>query len=78
MNISHIKLGKDEVMYARYCDDNCVLTHILIKKLNADTNKMWILLSVEDDGKTKKVAHGSNPVKLEDKIDYIKAIKDSR
>ena len=38
---------------------------------------MWILWSVEDDGTLKKVAQGSNPLKLEDKIDYIKAIKDA-
>ena len=70
------KIGKDEILHTRYSNENGSITHILCKKCNVETNKMWILWSVEDDGTLKKLAQGSNPLKLEDKIDYIKAIKD--
>ena len=39
---------------------------------------MWILWSVGEDGTLTKVAQGANPLILENKIDYIKAIKDKR
>lgn len=71
------KLNKDEILYTVYCDNNGRKTHVISKKLNTDINKMWILLSVEPDGSLKKVAHGANPLKLEDKIGYIKAAKDT-
>ncbi len=75
--MSAVKLNKDEVLYTTYYDQNGNATHILSKKINADANRMWILWSIEDDGSLKKVAHGSSPLTLEDKIPYIKAIKDS-
>jgi hypothetical protein len=68
-------IGKDEIIYTRYRTEDGPITHILCKKLNVEPNKMWILLSVENDGTLKKIAQGSNPLKLEDKIDYIKSIK---
>ena len=71
------KIGKDEILHTQYSKENGPITHILCKKRNVEPNKMWILWSVEDDGTLKKVAQGSNPLKLEDKIDYIKAIKDA-
>lgn len=75
--INMYKINKDEILYTKYSRDNGLTTHIICKKLNTDPNKMWILWSIEDDGSLKKVAQGSNPLKLEDKIDYIKAIKDN-
>jgi hypothetical protein len=75
-SMNDLNIDKNEIICVRYCDDSGRLTHVLCKKLNAEANKMWILLSVEDDGSTKKVAQGASPLKLEDKIDYIKAIKD--
>lgn len=74
---SKFKIKKDEILYTKYSKENGPITHILCKKINVEPNKMWILWSVEDDGTLKKVAQGSNPLKLEDKIDYIKAIKDA-
>lgn len=72
-----VKLNKDEILYATYCDQHGNATHILSKKNNVDANRMWILWSIEDDGSLKKVAHGPSPLTLENKIPYIKAIKDS-
>lgn len=72
------KIGKDEILHTQYSKENGPVTHILCKKHNVESNKMWILWSVEEDGTLKKVAQGANPLKLEDKIDYIKAIKDTR
>ena len=73
-----INVNKDEVLYVTYSRENDLTTHILCKKMNVDPNKMWILWSIENDGSLKKVAQGANPLKLEDKIDYIKAIKDKK
>ena len=73
----NFKIGKDEILHTRYSRENGLVTHILCKKMNVEPNKMWILWSVENDGTLKKVAQGANPLKLEDKIDYIKAIKDA-
>ena len=70
------KIKKDEELYVKYARADDVITHILCKKNNVESNKMWILWSVEEDGTLVKVAQGSNPLKLEDKIDYIKAVKD--
>lgn len=72
------KVNKDEKLYTTYSGENGIITHIICKKVNAEPNKMWILWSVESDGSLKKIAQGANPLKLEDKIDYIKAIKDSQ
>jgi hypothetical protein len=74
---SKFKIGKDEILYTQYSKENDLVTHILCKKINVEPNKMWILWSVEEDGTLNKVAQGANPLKLEDKIDYIKAIKDA-
>jgi hypothetical protein len=73
-----LKINKDEILHTQYKRENGLVTHIMCKKINVDPNKMWILWSVENDGTLKKVAQGANPLKLEDKIDYIKAIKDAR
>jgi hypothetical protein len=70
-----LKLNSDEVGYVRYVKDDKV-THILTKKSNTDPNKMWILWSVDDEGKLKKVAQGGSPLKLEKKIDYLHKKKD--
>ena len=72
-----MKTAVDEIPYVRY-KQNDKTTHILCKKVNAEPNKMWILWAIEEDGSKKKIAQGANPTKLEDKIDYIKAIKDSK
>lgn len=72
------KINKDDILYTRYSSGDNRVTHILCKKLNTDINKMWILWSVESDGSLIKVAQGANPLKLEDKIDYIKAVKDNQ
>ena len=77
MKNCNYKIGKDEILYTQYSRENGIVTHILCKKRNAEPNKMWILWSVEEDGTLNKVAQGANPLKLEDKIDYIKAIKDA-
>ena len=77
VNMDNFKLGKDEILYTTYKNHDQQITHALSKKLNTEINKMWILWSVESDGTLKKLAHGSNPLKLEDKIDYIKEIKDA-
>ena len=74
--MNNFKLGKDEFLYTTYLNENHEITHVLSKKINTDSNKMWILLAVEKDGTLKKVAQGSSPLKLEDKIDYVKTIKD--
>lgn len=74
---SEFKIRKDEILYTQYSKENDLVTHILCKKINVEPNKMWILWSVEKDGTLNKVAQGSNPLKLEEKIDYIKAIKDA-
>jgi hypothetical protein len=76
-NNYNFKIAKDEILHTRYSNGDDKITHILCKKINAEPNKMWILWSVENDGTLKKVAQGANPLKLEDKIDYIKAIKDA-
>ena len=76
-NQNTFKIGKDETLYAQYRKEDGEVTHILCKKMNVEPNKMWILWSVEKDGSLKKVAQGSNPLKLEDKIDYIKTAKDN-
>lgn len=79
MNQNNVfKINKDEILHTQYSKENGLVTHILCKKRNMESNKMWILWSVENDGTLKKVAQGANPLKLEDKIDYIKAIKDAR
>jgi hypothetical protein len=70
------KIPKDTCLYTQYSNGS-IITHLMVKKYNVESNKMWILLSVENDGTLKKVAQGANPLKLEDKIDYIKAIKDA-
>ena len=70
------KIKKDEVLHTRYSRQDGPVTHILCKKINAPPNKMWVLWSVADDGNLTKVAQGDNPLVLENKIDYIKAIKD--
>lgn len=70
------KIKKDEILHTLYSRENGPTTHILCKKLNVEPNKMWILWSVEEDGTLTKVAQGANPLILENKIDYIKAIKD--
>lgn len=67
-------IGKNEQLCVRYSNGEKI-THIIIKKTQESENKMWVLLSVENDGTLKKVAQGSNPLKLEDKIDYMKAIR---
>ena len=72
------KIKKDEELYVKYARSDSVITHILCKKSNTEPNKMWILWSIESDGSLKKIAQGANPLKLEDKIDYIKAIKDNQ
>ena len=71
------KTNKDEVLYTVYHNEQGDTTHILCKKYNTEPNKMWVLWSVNEDGTLKKVVQGANPLKLEDKIDYIKAIKDN-
>ena len=76
MQDNNFKISKDEILYTRYSRDNGEVTHIICKKMNTEPNKMWILLAVEKDGTLKKVAQGSSPLKLEDKIDYVKTIKD--
>jgi hypothetical protein len=75
-NKCNFKIGKDEILYTQYSNKNSEITHILCKKINVEPNKMWILWSVEKDGSLQKVAQGGNPLKLEDKIDYIKSVKD--
>ena len=77
MEKHNFKIGKDEILHTLYSRENGSVTHVLCKKMNVEPNKMWILWSVENDGTLKKVAQGANPLKLEDKIDYIKAIKDA-
>lgn len=77
MSNNNLRINKDEVLCTTYSKEGGTATHILCKKLNADPNKMWILWSIENDGTLRKVAQGANPLKLEDKIDYIKAIKDN-
>ena len=74
--VDYLKLKKDESLYTRYINSDGITTHILWKKVNVESDKMWILWSIEKDGSLQKVAQGSNPLKLEDKIDYIKAAKD--
>ena len=75
MQNQKFNIGKNERLCVRYSNGEKI-THILVKKLQEIDNKTWILLSVENDGTLKKVAQGSNPLKLEDKIDYMKAHKD--
>lgn len=75
-NKCNFNIGKDEILYTQYSNKNNEITHILCKKINVEPNKMWILWSVEKDGSLQKVAQGGNPLKLEDKIDYIKSVKD--
>ena len=74
--MNDFKLNKDEILYTTYYNNKQELTHILCKKLNTDMDKMWILLSIEKNGSLKKVSVGSNPLKLENKIDYIKEVKE--
>lgn len=69
------KLPKDTYLYTQYSNGS-IITHVMVKKYNVESNKMWILLSVENDGTLTKVSQGANPLILENKIDYIKAIKD--
>ena len=77
MNGKHkFKLKKDEILSTTYCREGGHVTHILCYKPNVEPNKRWILWSVGEDDSLEKVAQGPNPLKLEDKIDYIKAIKD--
>lgn len=76
MRNDNLKINKDEVLYTTYIKENGDITHVLCKKMNVEPNKMWILWAIESDGSLKKVAQGASPLKLEDKIDYIKAIKD--
>jgi hypothetical protein len=73
----NFKIKKDEILCTQYSRQDSSVTHILCRKINSEPDKMWILWSVETDGSLKKVAQGSNPLKLEDKIDYIKAVKDT-
>lgn len=74
----NFKIKKDEILCTQYSRQDGNTTHILCKKINAEPNKMWILWSIEEDGSLKKVAQGANPLQLENKIDYIKAIKDKQ
>jgi hypothetical protein len=76
MSNNNLKINKDEVLCTTYSKENGTATHILCTKLNADPNKMWILWSVDDEGKLKKVAQGGSPLKLEKKIDYLHKKKD--
>ena len=72
------KIKKDEILCTQYSRQDGNVTHILCRKINAEPDKMWILWSVEEDGSLKKVAQGANPLQLENKIDYIKEIKDKQ
>ena len=77
-NNYNFKIGKDEILYTQYSNQNSEIVYILCKKNTMDPNKMWILYSVKKDGSLQKVAQGANPLKLEDKIDYIKSVKDQQ
>ena len=73
--LHNFKLGKLEQLCVQYANMDGKVTHILCKKLHTDANKTWILYAVSQDGTLTKVAHGSNPLKLEDYIGYIKDAK---
>lgn len=77
-NNNNFKIKKDEELYTRYSQSDNIITHILCKKLNTEPNKMWILLAIESDGTLTKIAQGANPLILENKIDYIKSVKDKQ
>ena len=65
------QLPKGQTLFVRYYGVNGVLTYIMSKNILMDTNKKWVLWSVDDKCIITKVAQHANPLVLEEKIDYL-------
>lgn len=65
------QLPKGQKLSVRYHCTNGVPTHIMSKNILLDTNKKWVLWSVDDKYIITKVAQHANPLVLEEKIDYL-------